>query len=133
MIGSVEERGTGTAGEGAASTDRALAWLRPRLEDGVPSDLAAAVRSCVRAADAGPDTPVPDLLAEAAVSELDRLTDRPADRETAVRLLAADAALTYAFEAAAESGDDVLDLADRVGLRGRIGERLAGLATEGEA
>jgi hypothetical protein len=120
----------GGSGDGTAAHGRALEWLRPRLDDGVPSDLAQAVRACVRAAEAEPGTPVPELLARAAVSELDRLGDRPADRETAVRLLAADAALTYAFEAAAEAGADVPALADEVGLRGLIGRRLAGLTGE---
>lgn len=122
----------GGPGDGAGARGRALEWLRPRLEDGgVPSDLAEAVRACVRAAEAEPGTPVPELLARAAVSELDRLGgDRPADRETAIRLLAADAALTYAFEAAAETGADVPALADEVGLRGMIGRRLAGLTGE---
>lgn len=131
MTGAMEGRPADGSGDGSGARGRALAWLRPRLEDGVPPDLAEAVRACVRAAEAGPDTPVPELLARAAVSELDRLGDRPADRETAVRLLAADAALTYAFECAAETGADVPALADGVGLRGLIGGRLAGL-TGGE-
>lgn len=130
MTGTVEGRPTGGSGGGRPASERALEWLRPRLEDGVPSDLAEAVRACVRSAEADPGTPVPELLARAAVSELERLGDRPADRETAVRLLAADAALTYAFEAAAETGGDVAALADRVGLRGLIGERLAELTAE---
>lgn len=130
MIGAVSDAPAGGPGDAAEARGRALEWLRPRLEEGVPSDLAEAVRACVRSAEAEAGTPVPELLARAAVSELDRLGDRPADRETAVRLLAADAALTYAFEAAAETGDDVPALADRVGLRGLIGRRLAGLAGE---
>lgn len=129
------ETGTGGGTDGGAR-GRAFDWLRPRLDD-VPADLAEAVRACVRSADPADDAAdpadgagVPALLARGAVAELDRLIDRPADRDTAVRLLAADAALTYAFEAAAEFDADLPALADRIGLRGRIGRRLAELAGE---
>lgn len=123
-----------TAGEerrqpGEGARRRALEWLRPRL-DGVPEDLAGAVGDIVRAVDVPGDTPVPDLLAAAAVEELDRVVERPAGREVAVRLLAADAVLTYAFQAAAELDADVPALAEEVGLRGRIGARLAELTGE---
>lgn len=132
MTGAVGAGSADGTAEGPGARGRALEWLRPRLGDGVPPDLAEAVRACVRDAEADPGTPVPELLARAAVSELDRLGDRPGDRETAVRLLAADAALTYAFEAAAETGADVPAFADRVGLRGLIGERLAASTGSGE-
>lgn len=132
----------------------ALEWLAPRLER-VPPRLADAVRACVRrsvedadpeagadvasAGDAGsgpdgvladgPEPPsVPRLLARAAVAEFRRVPELRRDREAAVRLLAADAILTYAFEAAAELGDDVVELADAVGLRGRMGECLRRLS-----
>lgn len=123
---------TGNDHEAGAAPARAIEWLRPRLRD-VPDDLAAAVRDCVRSVEADDASGVPDLLARAATAELDRLIERPAGRATAVRLLAADAALTYAFEAAADLGADVPGLADRVGLRGRIGRRLAELGAEEEA
>lgn len=98
----------------------ALAWLEPRLER-VPDELAERVRTLVRSAGPGP---APRRLASAAVDELERLAAAPQDRDAAIRLLAADAALTWAFEAAAETGDDVPALADATGLRGRIGELL---------
>ncbi len=75
---------------------------------------------------------VPDTLAWLAVRELDRVGDAPQDREAAVRLLAADACLTWAFEAAAERDEDLEGLADRSGLRGRIG-RLLGRGGDGDA
>lgn len=67
---------------------------------------------------------VPDTLAWIAVRELDRVADAPRDREAAVRLLAADACLTWAFEAAAGTDEELEGLADRAGLRGRIGRLL---------
>lgn len=67
---------------------------------------------------------VPDTLAWIAVRELERVGDAPRDREAAVRLLAADASLTWAFEAAAELDEELEGLADRAGLRGRIGRLL---------
>lgn len=67
---------------------------------------------------------VPDTLAWIAVRELDRVADAPQDREAAVRLLAADACLTWAFEAAAGSDEELEALADRSGLHGRIGRLL---------
>lgn len=118
--------------------DDVLAWLDPRLE-GVPPALAAAVRDCVRRsaadvaaegapeADSGRPDGVPDRLARAAIEEFERVVDDdggPTGRDAALRLLAADASLTYAFEAAADLGDDLLALSDRVGLRGRIGREL---------
>lgn len=108
--------------------DRALAWLEPRLEE-VPAELADAVRACVRRVgeDAGSDG-VAGLLAEAAVAEFDRVLELPQSRENAVRLLAADASLTYAFEATADLGEDPVALSDAAGIRGRIGERLERLA-----
>ena len=130
---------------------RTLEWLRPRLER-VPEELAGAVRDCVRRASGGAADPegeapaspgaegrpgatsgrqaVPELLARAAVEEFDRVGCRRDDREAAVRLLAADANLTYAFEAAAELDADVPGLSDTVGLQGRIGARLAEILGE---
>lgn len=105
----------------------ALAWLEPRLER-VPDELADRVRALVRSA---PPAPVPELLASAAVDELERLAAAPQDRDAAVRLLAADAALTWAFESAAETGADVPALADATGLRGRIGDQLRARARRG--
>lgn len=120
---------------------RLLEWLEPRLEE-VPAELAGAVRDAVdraaaalegadggEAVGAGPEplpdpASVPDSLAWIAVRELDRVADAPQDREAALRLLAADAALTWAFEAAAEVDEELEGLADRAGLHGRIGRLL---------
>lgn len=114
------EEGWGPESGGDGSAPPALAWLEPRLAR-VPDELAERVRDVVGRAEPGP---VPDLLAGAAVEELERLADAPQDRDAAVRLLAADATLTWAFEAAAELGGDVRGLTDATGLRGRIGRAL---------
>lgn len=111
---------TGRDAGGQAARSDAPAWLEPRLGR-VPDELAERVRALVGRAGPGP---VPDRLAGAAVEELERLADAPQDREAAIRLLAADAALTWAFEAAAELGGDVPGLTDATGLRGRIGRLL---------
>lgn len=105
------------------------AWLEPRLS-AAPEELAAAIRACVDRADAPPSASVPDALAAAAVASLDRMMAGPHSREAALRLLAADAVLTYAFEAAAELGVDLDGLADRLGPRGALGRRLAEIAAE---
>ena len=65
-----------------------------------------------------------EALANAALRGLDEVVAREGDRGTALRLLAADAALTYAFQAAAELGEDVSALAERVGLGGELGRRI---------
>lgn len=113
--------GSGRGGEVTPDpAESAVAWLAPRLQ-GVPEELADRVRALVAPAE---DGSVPELLASAAVDELERLADASQDRDAAVRLLAADAVLTWAFEAAADLGADVPALADATGLRGRIGELL---------
>lgn len=112
------------------------AWLEPRFRS-VPRDLAAAVRAAVdREFEAGEATsaegadsagaagPVAGVLARAALRELDRVTEMEG-REAALALLAADAALTYSFEAALDDGSSPTDLAVAVGLRGALGRRLA--------
>lgn len=113
--------------EGAAAA--AAAWLEPRLRD-VSAELADAVRLCLeRASREPPAESAAALLSRAALEEFDRVLELPQDRTAAVRLLAADASLTYAFEAAAELGDDVTALADRIGTRGRLGRRVRKLAS----
>ena len=123
-------------GRGAGSEVRA--WLKPRFR-GVPTDLAAAVRAAVdreleagkanaeESADtadpAGSTESVAGVLARAALRELDRVTAME-DREAALALLAADAALTYSFEAALDHGSSPTSLAAAVGLRGALGRRL---------
>jgi len=112
-------------------------WLAPRLAL-APPDLAGAIRELLREADnasaldhqeVGDAETIPARLAVAALCGIDgvacgdEVTDRR--RGTALRLLAADAALTYAFEAAADLGSDVVRLAARLGPRGALGDRLA--------
>lgn len=114
-------------------------WLNPRLE-AAPAELAAAISELLQEAcgrgghDGGADgdaSTIPGRLAAAAlwgldaVSGEDRAVERRSPRGTALRLLAADAALTYAFEAAADLGGDVVGLAARLGPRGALGARLA--------
>lgn len=103
-------------------------WLEPRL-GGAPSELAEAVRGLV--SDVTTDSrlgglDVPDTLAAAALRGLDGVLaqEEPA-REAALQLLAADASLTYAFEAAASIGTSVEKLALRIGPSGELGRRLA--------
>ncbi len=103
---------------------RTFEWLHERLS-GVHPELAAAIRRCVRE---GPSPKEEDgisgVLAAAAAAELERLASAAQDRAAAVRLLAADAVLTYAFEAAAREGEDPETLADHVGLQGTLGRAL---------
>ena len=109
-------------------------WLEPRLE-GAPPELAEAVRGLIRELDADSrlsDLDVPELLAAAALRGLDGVLGREeADRKAALRLLAADASLTYAFEAAASLGTDAEELAIRMGPTGELGRRLGEQAPAG--
>ncbi|MGI9039108.1 MAG: hypothetical protein ACR2GQ_09615 [Gemmatimonadota bacterium] len=120
---------------------RALeAWLGPRL-DHAPAELAEAVRRLLEEALTITGEPgerlfglarspedIPGTLAAAALRGFDGVVDcaeaDQASRPAALRLLAADASLTYAFEAAADLGADVLDLAARAGAAGALGARL---------
>lgn len=114
--------------------DRALTWVEGRLGD-VHPELAEAVRRCVgEVRETASATSVAEALADAASAELEAVARGPQDRAAAVRLLAADAVLTYAFEAVAEEGGDPSALAERVGPRGTLGRALADAArTTGEA
>ena len=113
-------------------TNAAEWWLEPRLVD-VPPALASAVReSLARVSRPVEPQEIPDLLAEAALNELDGALGEPQGRTGALRLLAADAILTYAFEAATALGTDARALADRLGLEGEIGSRLRSVQTERE-
>lgn len=98
------------------------AWLRPRLAEAPPelaADIVALLESCP-----GLDLSDPvAALAGAALQGLAHVAEGTGERTEALRLLAADAALTYAFEAAAEEGT-AAELAARLGLAGEIGERL---------
>ena len=93
-----------------------LAWLetrRPAPPDVLRPSLAAAVTDA--------DLPLPDHLALLGQRLLARVAGRPAGgRELALDLLAADAFVTYAFEAQAEA-----DVAGLAALAGRVGEGAA--------
>lgn len=100
-----------------------------------PSELADAVRQLLQ--EPGEEgAGIPARLAAAALRGFDDvLTETAADlrsRRAALRLLAADASLTYAFEAAADLDIDVVELADGLGPRGALGAMLDATAA-GEA
>jgi len=102
---------------------RTLEWLEPRLE-GAPPELAADILDLLAGL---PDLDLSDpvaALAAAAMAGLTQVAAGTGERSEALRLLAADAALTYAFEAAAESGRSG-ELAERIGLGGELGLGLA--------
>lgn len=110
----------------AAEREQAEAWLEPRLRD-APPRLADAVRRCLaRAEPEEPPEGVSGWLAHAALGELGRVeAGRTGDRGEAIRLLAADASLTFAYEAAAERNEDLGRLAREWGPAGRLGRELA--------
>lgn len=98
-------------------------WLVRRLAE-TPSELGLAVR---RLAGRGSE-PTPERLAEASLEAFERVAGGGEDRDRALDLLAADALLTYAFEAAADpevggSADRARALADRFGPAGELGRR----------
>lgn len=115
-----------SATETGVTRERVEAWLEPKLRE-APPRLAEAVRRCLgRVEPEREPTTLSGWLAEAAVQEFGRVeAGRGGDREEALRLLAADASLTYAFEAAAERGEDLGRLADEWGAGGRLGRELA--------
>ncbi len=96
-------------------------WLAGRLES-APPELAEAVWPLVRGRLADGE----DGLVHAALVALENAADGEADRSEAVTLLAADAILTYALEAAADpalggSAARARRLAERAGPGGLIG------------
>ena len=108
------------AGRGALTLET---WLTGRLES-APPELAEAVRPLVRGCLAEGE----DGLVRAALDALAAATEGDATRDDAVTLLAADAILTYALEAAADpalggSAARASELAARIGPGGLIGER----------
>ncbi len=113
------------------SENATLRWLEPRLVT-APAELSADIRSLVAGL---PDSDLQDPvlgLAAAALAGLQQVARGAGVRREALRLLAADAALTYAFEAAADSGRSE-ELAEWVGLRGELGQRLAEAAATSPA
>jgi hypothetical protein len=99
-------------------------WLESRLA-GVPAELGAQVRTSL--ADREPADSaeqVASAFGEAALRGLDRVRAGQQSREDALHLLAADACLTYAFEAAADLGGDPAALAWRFGASGALGARI---------
>ena len=100
-------------------------WLDERLTE-VPAALAGAIRRMLPGEASGG----PAAMAEAALDTFDRVAADRAGRDGALDLLAADALLTYAFQAAADpslggGADSAVDLAARMGPHGEIGARLA--------
>jgi hypothetical protein len=108
--------------------DATIRWLESRLAT-APPELGADVLSLVRsagAADRGESgEAIAELLTQAALKGLTEVADGHGRRQSALRLLSADAVLTFAFEAAAELGADVESLCRQIGPRGEFGDRLA--------
>lgn len=84
-------------------TDR---WLDARLPS-APRSVRMALDPWL--AETDPAEPLHRRLALAGLRALEAVVARPSERSTATTLLAADALLTYACEAAAEAGPDALD------------------------
>ena len=87
-------------------------WLSPRLER-VPESLRARILEAVagvRAVQGFDDrgATIPDALKSCADVLLEEARVGPPTRDTAITLLAADALITYACEAAAELGPEML-------------------------
>jgi hypothetical protein len=87
-------------------------WLSPRLEQ-VPESLRARILEVVvgggkRETDAASGATIPDALRSLADLLLEQARTGPATHDTAITLLAADALITYACEAAAELGPEML-------------------------
>lgn len=110
--------------------DATIRWLESRLAT-APPELGADVLLLVRSAgavDRGESESgeaIAELLTQAALQGLTEVADGHGRRQSALRLLSADAVLTFAFEAAAELGADVEALCRRIGPRGEFGDRLA--------
>lgn len=130
--GAAEPGTSGSPRPGGGSVHAAAdawAWLEPRLS-GVPAPLAREIRACLEASVRPASSPA-EALAVAALEALDGLVDGAPDREAALRLLAADACLVTAFEAAAEGeGEDPAELAAALGPSGSLGRRLAAALRE---
>ena len=81
-------------------------WLDER-DPPAPAPVRQAMEEQLAGTD--PADPLPRRLAHGAVRALKGVVSRPSDRSTAMTLLAADALLTYACEAAVEAGPDALE------------------------
>jgi len=108
----------------------AVAWLEARCAD-VPAGLADRVREALseatrdrRSADG---TALSQVLLDAAVTCMKAALDQGPRREAAAHLLAADALLTWASEAAAEEGGGSLDA-----LAGEASRRLAAQSSDAQ-
>jgi len=92
------------------------AWLAARQPE-PPADLAAKLAQCV---DAAPEAvlaggSVPEVIGALGTWLLQSVVERQRTaHDTAMDLLAADAFVTYAFEAASEEGTDVTGLANQL-------------------
>ncbi len=106
-------------------TAQALAWLDARPEP-APPELRERMAEALAGVTAGT---VPGALAEGALSCLQATMAAPQERATALDLLAADALLTYALEAAAEIGAAAIK--EMTAAYGP--DALAGMLPEGEA
>lgn len=88
-----------------------VTWLEARRP--APPD---ALRACLAAGLTDADLPLPEQLADLGRRSLERVAGRPeGGRELALNLLAADAFITYAFEAQAEA-----DVSGLAGLAERV-------------
>lgn len=82
-----------------------LPWIRRRSPP-APEVLVAAISDSIARRE--PVESLPRALAEAGLAALATVAQGPGDRPSASGLLAADALLTYACEAAAEEGEEAL-------------------------
>lgn len=121
------DRGGATTDAPAGPVGRREAerWLEGRVDE-APARLGELVRQLLERAEPeeSPDD-VAGWLAWAAYQEFVTVDGGDREGDAALRLLAADAALTYAFEAAAEGGGDLADMARSWGAGGRLGQELA--------
>ncbi len=110
-------------------------WLESRLGD-VPCDLAEAMRGAIDRVHARDGSTPAEALADVSVAELCSVTEAEQNRGAALRLLAADALLTYAFEAAVdpEMGGDAAAaerLAEQIGPWGYLGDCIGSTGDRG--
>ncbi len=94
--------------------ERTLDWLE-RRRPAPPAALFERMAEAVRAAGAAVEgvPPIPAALGTAALDRLRAALQAPEGRAAALDLLAADALLTYACEAAAEIGPEALEATTR--------------------